>query len=76
MGWENGWDKLEDNDNVNMFWFFILKLKNVFILWEYMNVFEVCYMLLIIGIFVIYGGGGYVFFLNDSLEDVNMIVDY
>lgn len=76
MGWENGWDKLEDNDNVNMFWFLILKLKNVFILWEYMNVFEVCYMLLIIGIFVIYCGGGYVFFLNDSLEDVNMIVDY
>ena len=75
-GWENGRDKPEDNDNANMLRFLTSKSKNAFTSWEYMNAFEARHMLPIIGIFATYRGEGYVFPLNDSLEDANMIVDH
>lgn len=36
--------------------------------WEYIDNFEVCYVLLVIGKFLIYSGGGYVMNLNRSID--------
>lgn len=68
LGWENVIEKLEDIDQGNIFLFMLRKLDYGYMFWEYIDNFEVCYVLLVIGKFLIYSGGGYVMNLNRSID--------
>lgn len=66
--WENVIVKFKNIDNRNLFLFLFGMFDYRYILWQYMDNFVVYYVLLVIGKFVIYSGGGYVIILNQSID--------